>query len=397
MAINDFMYIGKPCAFHETVDPNHRIGKFLRNRMSIIDLIPCYFKIDFSKASDSTSDASGLTPSVVYDESIPEFKDTCIGHGLDPVTALRIYTTDDTTVSDNISNNLKDNYFQQALNSLSEKGQPIRDFMGSLDQNAIDSLIGSGGGTGNGLTDKLLKTAVNIAIKGHRVSLPSIWSDSTYTPNFQAIVKLASPYGDPKAIKEFIIKPLLYLLILGSPKTEDGVSYGKPFFLTIKAYGLNYTPIGIISNITLRRGGNDTSFNIYKQPLTIDVSLDFSYLIKGFAHWKQGKGDVNVFNTSEDFEYCKEEVGDTALPTLSHIVKSLRPKSPEVSTVSKVYMKAANSSPLSKISSSSSSSSSSPIVIPSLSSSTIKDAINTINSSIPSIITDTLDDADNYV
>ena len=49
VAINDFMYIGKPCAFHETVDPNHRIGKFLRNRMSIIDLIPCYFKIDFAK------------------------------------------------------------------------------------------------------------------------------------------------------------------------------------------------------------------------------------------------------------------------------------------------------------------------------------------------------------
>jgi hypothetical protein len=101
----------------------------------------------------------------------------------------------------------------------------------------------------------------------------------------------------------------------------------------------------MISNITLRRGGNDTSFNIYKQPLTIDVSLDFNYLVKGFAAYtyeSKSNSDENLFGTAEDYEYIQRENGDTALPTLGHIVKSLRPKFPDISTEPYSNMKAAN-------------------------------------------------------
>lgn len=344
----DILSIGKPSAYHESVDPFHRIGKFLRSRMSVIDLIPCYFKIDFAKATDSDTDSSGLVPKVDYEKSIPDYQKTCIHYGLPEVSAIRLFTTDDTTVSDTISNNLKDNYFQQGVNALSEKLSPLRDMLGSLDNTLVEKLIQQQTDkvdTGIAAGDKLIKSAANIIGKGHRVSLPSIWSDSNYAPNFQAIIKLASPYGDPKSIKEFIIKPLMYLLILSSPKTTDGVTYGKPFCLTIKGYGLNYSPIGMISNITLRRGGNDTSFNIYKQPLTIDVSLDFNYLVKGFAaytHESKSNSDENLFDTAEDYEYIQRENGDTALPTLGHIVKSLRPKFPEISTEPHSNMKAAN-------------------------------------------------------
>jgi hypothetical protein len=344
----DVLNIGKPSAYHESVDPFHRIGRFLRSRMSVIDLIPCYFKIDFAKATDSELDSSGLVPKVAYDEAIPEYQKTCTHHGLPGVSAIRLFTTDDTTVSDTISNNLKDNYFQQGVNAMSEKLSPLRDMLGSVDSNLVEKMVReqtSKVTTGLDTGDKLLKTAANIIGKGHRVSLPSIWSDSNYAPNFQAVIKLASPYGDPKSIKEFIIKPLMYLLILASPKTTDGVTYGKPFCLTIKGYGLNYSPIGMISNITLRRGGNDTSFNIYKQPLTIDVSLDFNYLVKGFAAYtyeSESNSDENLFGTAEDYEYIQRENGDTALPTLGHIVKSLRPKFPDISTEPHSNMKAAN-------------------------------------------------------
>jgi hypothetical protein len=348
MAINSILNIGKPCAYHESVDPGHRIGQFLKNRMSVIDLIPCYFKMNFSKAVDDELDSSGLVPQIDYSESIPDYQNTCLYHGLpDAVEAIRLYTTDDTTVSDTISNNLKDNYFQQGLNSLSTKLQPIRDMLGSVDSNSVDSLIQGEAAkisTGHSEVDKLLKSAANIILKGHRVSLPSIWSDSNYAPNFQVVIKLASPYGHPKAIKEFIIKPLMYLLILGSPKTTDGVTYGKPFYVTIKGYGLNYSPIGMISNITLRRGGNDTSFNIYKQPLTIDLSLDFNYLVKGFAaHTPDATRDQGLFHLADSYEYTKIESGDTALPTLGHIIKSLRPREPDIDTSPHSNMKAANS------------------------------------------------------
>jgi hypothetical protein len=350
--------IGKPCAYHPSVDPQHRIGKFLRGRMSIIDLIPCSYRINFSKGMDKQNDSSGLLPQVVYDDSIEEYTKTCQSYGLDPYAAIRLFTTDDTTASDTFSNVLKDNYFQSGLNQMSEKLMPIRDFMRSVDGNSVPDVVNSMSstakktlgssqtvstagqyvkdsvGTSNAINmknvaEKLLSAATDVIAKGHRISLPSIWSDSNYTPNFQAVIKLASPYGDPKSIKEFIIKPLMYLLILSSPKTTDGVSYGHPFCLTIKGYGINYSPIGMIANITLRRGGNDTSFNIFRQPLTIDVSLDFNYLVKGFAHYHFSDNlEENIFDKATDFDDINMDA-DTALPTVGHILTSLRPRNPD--------------------------------------------------------------------
>jgi hypothetical protein len=335
---NELLRIGKPCAYHDSVDPNHRIGNFLRSRMSVIDLIPCTYKLDFSKATDESTDSSGLVPQINYD-AMDDYKKTCQSYGLNQITALRLYTTDDTQASDSIQNTLKDNYFQSGLNAISEKVSPIQDFMRSIDKNftqdAVDKIKEKAKGSGvdydlGGAGAKLLDTAVDVIAKGHRISLPSIWSNSQYTPNFQAVIKLASPYGDVKAIKEFIIKPLMYLLILASPKTTDGVSYGNPYNLTIKAYGLNYSPIGMISNITLRRGGNDSSYNIFRQPLSIDVSLDFQYLVNGFAHYDHTKNieEQNLFASSDQFETFGN-TSDTALPTIGHIITSLKPKQPE--------------------------------------------------------------------
>lgn len=345
---NDLLRIGKPCAYHDSVDPDHRIGNFLRSRMSIIDLIPCTYKLDFSKATDQGENSSGLVPQISY-EAMEDYQKTCESYGLNSVAALRLYTTDDTTASDSIQNTLKDNYFQSGLNIISEKVSPIQDFMRSIDKNftqdVADDFKEKAKASGYELTNtgsKLLDTAVDVIAKGHRISLPSIWSNSQYSPNFQAVIKLASPYGDIKAIKEFIIKPLMHLLILCSPKTTDGVSYGNPYNLTIKAYGLNYSPIGIISNITLRRGGNDSSYNIFRQPLSVDVSLDFQYLVNGFAHFdhKNNNEEKNLFHTAAAFESFGNS-NDTALPTIGHILKSLKPKEPEITYNYYSNMKAA--------------------------------------------------------
>jgi len=330
VSVGELGKIGKPCVYHNTIDPDHRISEFFKTRMNIVDLLPCKFKMDFSKISEEDKDSSGLVPQIVYDESMSKFESTCSTYGLPSKSGLRIYTIDDTQVSDSINNELKDNYFQSGINKFSELASPIRDLMKSLDSGSVSSLAEAGSKKLNikdPRASKLYAATSDVIIKGHRVSLPAIWKDSNYTPNFTANIRLASPYGHPKAVKEFIIKPLMYLLIMASPETSDGVSYGQPFFMTIKGYGLNYSPVGVISNITFRRGGNDTSFNIFRQPLTVDVSLEFQYAVSGFAHYHPDHNDeAGIFGSSDQPEYLVKEQ-DTALPTIGHIVKSLRPRS----------------------------------------------------------------------
>ena len=343
---SDVAIIANPCMYHNSIDQSHRISKFFRTRMSIIDLIPCDYRFDFTAADEKDSHATGLKPKISYG-AVDNFVEITKSYGLTPAKCVRIYSTDDTQASDQINNQLKDNYFQSGINKVSEYASPLRDMMNSLDSKSVDSLISSMPNIVKGekpvtemppTAKKLASIAADITLKGHRVSLPSIWSNTTYTPNLSVNLRLVSPYGHPAAIKEFIIKPLMYLLILSSPKTAEGVSYGRPYFLTIKGYGLNYSPIGIISNITLRRAGSDTAYNINRQPLSINISLDFEYAVKGFAHYdtaanNESVGDGAVFGSADQPEYLMNE-NDGALTTIKHIVKSLRPRPTEESTES---------------------------------------------------------------
>lgn len=332
--ITDIAEIGKPCVYHESVDPNHRISNFFKTRMSIIDLIPCTYKVDFTSAIDDDSSASGLLPQIEYEDAISRYKNHCDHHGLPPRSAVRIFTTDDTQASDQFTNQLKENYFQSGINRISRMGDPLRDFFGSLDERAITDLVNElvrkpSQDKLEGATESLAGIAIDVIGKGHRISLPSIWSDSSYSPNFTTNVRLVSPYGDPRSIKEFVIKPLVYLLILSSPETADGVSYGKPFFLTLKGYGLSYSPLASIRSLTLRRGGNDTSFNVYRQPLSINVSMEFEYSVKGFAHHTHNsKHDMGVFQKSDLPQFLSKEKNDVSLPGVGHIIKSLQPRVP---------------------------------------------------------------------
>jgi len=127
---------------------------------------------------------------------------------------------------------------------------------------------------------------------------------------------------------------------MAAPKTPDGVSFGHPFTLTLNAYGMAYAPLAAIKNITLRRGGSDSSFNIYRQPLTIDVTIEFDFLIKGFAAYKHDAHnfdphDKDIYTRASQSAFMAEDefaaagTGRTSkspsLTTIGKIVQSLQP------------------------------------------------------------------------
>ena len=352
--------IGRPSVYHNSIDPNHRISNFFKHRMAIIDLLPCHYKMSYNCPSPEEKEKgiTGIAPTVEYDDQMENFYKHCNHYGLPPGHFLRVFTTEDTNASDQISNSLGSNFFQEQINAQSQRFRQLRQVVDAFDQtgrkktsNALNEMMGKGADalkeyvseydTDSGIGGTLINAAtsaaelgLNVIGKGHRISLPKIWNESSYTPNLSVNLKLVSPYGHPSAIKEFIIKPLIYLLILASPETSDGISYGRPTFVTVKAYGLGYTPIGIISNLTLRRGGNDLSFSIYKQPLSINISFDVEYASTGFAH-HTGEDpkmlEANMFSTADQFE-SHTDIGDylAKVPTVGHIIKSLKPR--ELST-----------------------------------------------------------------
>ena len=365
--------IGRPINFPNQVDPGHRVSRYIRSKMNIIDLVPCDFEINFSKKGDpvnkdNITDLSGLIPTVTYNKAVARYKQDLKNYGLGigdetlpNIIGLRLYTTDDSTSNDQISNDYGDNVLMSALEKMSQMGTSFRQLAESVGEGGKEAIKGLGGyasdktvdvtesvsallGASENTTERakqlagqVSKIASDIILQGHRVQLPQIWNNSSYNPSFNVTLKLVSPYGHPNAIKEFIVRPLMHLLILCTPVTYDGASYGRPQTLSIQGYGTNYTPLGVIRSINLRRGGNDSSFNIFRQPLSIDVSLDFQFLVNGIAHF-DGTSSIDNLNYDKgvfgDIHKTIQRTGQVfrgkaTIQTVGKLIESLRPIDPE--------------------------------------------------------------------
>lgn len=351
--------VGLPLRYHSQADPTDRLSEYYKKKMNVIDLIPCSFTMDVGdavqKGGSGESALQGLIPKVQYDDAIKLFQKKCKHYGLsDKYYGLKLYVTDETTSTDSITNVYEQNLIEKSINGLSQayrNVQFIRDGMKSVgDQsNVVDqkvnSLIDQGksyasnaasdagfGDSTQGIISTIsqsLKVVKSIMLEGNQISFPKIWSASSYSPGLNAAIKLFTPYGHPEAVKDLITRQLLYLIIMGSPKTDDGLTYGTPPFIAVRAHGLAHISIGAITNISFNRGGSDTSFNVYRQPLTIDVRVEFQNIVDGFAvcTGTNSNHDKNIFDyAAKNFdESAPPKPTSIVMPSLGDIVRSLIP------------------------------------------------------------------------
>lgn len=346
----NFYTIGKPCRFNYATDPGNRVNHYLQSKMGIIDIVPCEITLDLQKAvaeyNKKGTDIRSILHHVGYKKKIKQFQEICNSYGLGNYSGIRIYTTEDTTSNESIESEYNENFFQKYLNQIQGLGKTVREIGRSVTSEAdsvINTLVEKGvdaaASASKGLVSGDTATAVSsitkkvgkIILGGKRVSLPKIWSDTTYSSTLSCNVKLVSPYGHPEAIKEFIIKPIMILRILASPKTSDGVSYSGDMPFTVKAFGLLHHKIAHIKSINFARGGSDGSFNLYRQPLSVNVIITFESLIGGNAVYdmKQNENpEKDIFKKSHEFITSGNvayQPSSVMLPTLNSVVESLKP------------------------------------------------------------------------
>lgn len=347
----DCKIIGKIVNIRKEIDQsqglNDRITQQLRLKMSVIDLIPCAFSVPVSTILnpsgliDAVKDLpSKFIPQVTYQKSIQNFKDMTKSYGLPSYSFLRLYLTDATSVSDEMNNTYQKSMIDSGVNSLGggkwQSAYQFAESMGASTPDIIKQLVKAGAKMVNVNADglsNLADLAQQVLTHGTRIAFPKIWANSTYEPNISANLKLVSPYGHPKAINEFIIKPLCYILLLLSPTTSQGITTNRPSYLTLKSYGLSNLTLCYPGMISIQRGGDDNSYNNFNQPLTVTVSLAFHAVTEGFACFKnysgkEGHPDTNLFGDNpislKTFE--NDFTTPSALfPTLKNIVNSFRP------------------------------------------------------------------------
>jgi len=211
---------------------------------------------------------------------------------LDDVSSLHILAANDSTFTEVLSNNYK----PSIIDSSSSSG--LQSFMGSIKNlnsaqqlfTAFDADAGRAIMRTSSSSSDVLNMLSGKAL-GYQTTLPKEWYNSSYQSGLQLLVRLVSPSGHYRDVYNYLLKPLMYMICAASPITYNGVVYGFPPLWKVEAEGLQTIPLAGISALTISRGGNDTIFNQWNQPLNIDVRMSLESIIDGFATFASMDGN----------------------------------------------------------------------------------------------------------
>jgi hypothetical protein len=174
----------------------------------------------------------------------------------------------------------------------------------------------------------LLDLGKNIILHGKQMALPKIWTESVFNPSLNVRIKLVSPYGTPESIKKHVLEPLLYILLLAAPTSDDGMTYGEAGYVHVHAYGQAHMNLAFISAMNVSRSGPEITYNKYQQPLSVDVQLTITQALDGFASLKNPVLDRQILKVEEMLNDDPHEVNDVtgefAITTTNDIIKSFK-------------------------------------------------------------------------
>ena len=343
-------------------------AEFRQRLMRPIDIFPVKFQVDLGTLLDALTETepecNKLPVIVDFVKGIVEYnlKLSAIMLCDKQVSGLRVWVNNETQSTDSIQNNYKENKIVETFNNMLTSVSQYNEYMRS---------IGAITDPTQGAPQNPLAAAL---LDGRHLSLPKIWEKTDYTPVLNLTVKLISPYGNSKSFIKNIAKPLLYLTALTAPSTYDGVTYGQPSNMYIRAYGVTFIPLAFAESFEVTRGGTNARVNWNKQPLEISVSMSFKPAMPGFAAFlppntfnlETGLGasmdtivngglsgamscsgagcidpigtipDLNSDNTDSDLAEIVAGQGTLRIPgvtSLGHIIQSLRPTPADIRTV----------------------------------------------------------------
>jgi len=344
-----FIHIGIPWGFNEWTDVDNYYTDLIYSNISVVDFIPVIPKLNKKVAKDDkkTKD-EGILAKVLKELYIPDPDKGCsyyngllkrfgLAESCDQFKGIRLYLTDNTQLAETVNNEYSENVFGRTAKALTEKtigsitrpvGEAVRTVKGTLyappDQ-VLKMLTGGEQSTSSIMSN--LKT-IDSLLSGLRVDFPVIWQNTSYARRTTLNVVLSTPYGAPEAVWVWIVRPLIFLLLLGTPVNWNG-PIGYPLYISVRSHGLFYMQLAAIESITIDRGGQNTIFNVYKQPLKVILNITIRDLFSSLSvdpDVNMTKEDVVSWVTKPKSDFDITNVDNNSMPTVDKLIKSFAPQ-----------------------------------------------------------------------
>ena len=181
------------------------------------------------------------------------------------------------TTNESFNNSTITNPIEEEMNSQAEKSDPNA---GGAEAQAAAS--GNPMGVITSFAKRIGMTALGnfseqaLVLSGRgRISLPEVFSSSSFSRSFSFDFKFHSPYGDVLSIFENCYIPFLTLLAMTAPRQIGKMTYTSPFAVRISVKNKIMINYGMIESLSVTRGGdsNDWTPAGYPKTLTVTISV----------------------------------------------------------------------------------------------------------------------------
>ena len=227
--------------------------------------------------------------------------DRVVSGAVDDTTYINFFLNgSETSISENISNSVRESPLAGALNTVSDASAMLNYFagggfnVGGEDaEKALEAVLGNGGETVNGL----LNMGKNF-LKGGRMVLPKMLDGASYSKSISCNMKFMSPYGDPYSVFLKCIVPICHILAMALPRQLSDNMYTFPFVVRCAQIGQFNVDLGVITGVTITRGGSDdTSWTINSLATEWDVTVEITPLVD----------ELMITSTNNPVLLCKNE------------------------------------------------------------------------------------------
>ncbi len=338
-----FFTIGKVPGYNKNINKRYSYEDKLLPHLAFVDLYPRTLKFNKGLNITSVNDMKTFVNDVLTyadaDHPMKWFNKVIENHKeylttYNPSTGydgIRLVATVDSAINNSISHNYDSNILDQGATGVKDL---VTSFLDTKTKGVFSKAINTTGNAAsifkmlsgnqyNGDMDLNDIFGALDAFSGYRIHMPKMWTNTSVQDILQLSIKLTSPSGDPKSIRRYIIEPLIIIFIMSSPLSRTGTDLSTPFIYEVDAHGMGHYKLAGITNINFDRGGTDVDFNIYQQPLTVNVRITLQPLAQ------------DALTALKEPTFYK----NAWFQTPATIAKSLEPKEEIANVVENIYKK----------------------------------------------------------
>lgn len=192
--------------------------------------------------------------------------------------------------SETFSNSTETNPLMESMNATAAQNDDANINGGETGLGAVTAGVKK---LGLKMASSFSEQAAVLSGKG-RITLPDVFSSSSFSRTFTCSFKFHYPYGDPMGKFENLYIPFLSLLTMSAPRQIGKMSYTSPFAVRVFVKNKIMINYGMIESLSVTRGGDGNDWGPDGFPKTMSVEINIKDMEPNISLPLASRGPVRM-------------------------------------------------------------------------------------------------------